>query len=95
MDQPDLYGHKPAQDDLFADAPPQPVKKMDYPTEARARLNRVLAEARAAATMPWSDRDLRMWEILFPQMAQWLPGDEADQLCFQFGRELERLKQAA
>lgn len=95
MSDGDLFGHTPAQSDLFAGAPAQPAKEMDYPAEARAQLNRVLAEARAAATLPWRERDLRMWEILFPQMAGWLPGDEANQLCFEFERELERLKQAA
>lgn len=95
MSEVDLFGHSAPQADLFAGAPLQPVKEMDYPAEARAQLHRVLAEARAAATLPWRERDLRMWEILFPQMAGWLPGDEADQLCFAFERELERLKQAA
>lgn len=91
MSDPDLFGH---QADLFPDHRPE-RKPMDFPAEARARLNRVLAEARAAATMPWSDRDVRMWEVLFPQMAGWLPDDEANQLCFEFAQELERLKKAA
>ena len=68
---------------------------MDFQAEARKRLLKVLAEARAAATLPWSQRELRKWEILFPQMAEWLPGDEADQLCFEFSQEIERLKHAA
>lgn len=96
MNDPDLFGHGTAQSDLFAGEPvPQRRKPMDYPTEARVQLEKVLAEARAAATLPWSERDVRMWEVLFPQMAEWLPGDEADQLCFAFARELERLRNAA
>ena len=65
------------------------------PDRVRRRLNGLLDKARGAASMPWSDRDVGMWEIVFPQMANWLPDDEANQLCFEFARELERLKQAA
>ena len=95
MSDPDLFGDKPPQADLFADHRPGPRKIMDFQAEARRRLERVLAEAKAASTMPWSQRELEKWQILFPQMAGWLPADEADQLCFEFAREVERLQQAA
>jgi hypothetical protein len=95
MSDPDLFGHTPPQADLFADAPAQPRKVIDFPDEARRRLLKVLAEARAATTLPWSERDAHKWEILFPQMAEWLPSDEANQLCFEFAQELERLRKAA
>jgi hypothetical protein len=88
-------GYTPPQADLFADQPPQPRKVMDFQAEARARLNRVLAQARAAETLPWSEREIGKWEILFPQMAGWLPDEEAGQLCFEFAREIERLRRAA
>jgi hypothetical protein len=45
--------------------------------------------------MPWDERKARMWQIVFPQMANWLPDDEADQLRFEFAQEIERLKLAA
>jgi hypothetical protein len=45
--------------------------------------------------MPWPERKARMWQTVFPQMANWLPDDEAGQLCFEFAREIERLKAAA
>ena len=61
--------------------------------------------ARVAATLvfnfiqcrrnTWSERDARMWQTVFPQMANWLPDDEADQLRFDFIQEIERLKAAA
>jgi hypothetical protein len=95
MSKPDLFEYKGRQSDLFAGEAPQPRKVIDFPSEARTRLLKVLAEARAAATLPWSERDTRKWEILFPQMAEWLPDDEADQLCFEFAHELERLRNAA
>ena len=51
--------------------------------------------ARKAETMPWPERDARMWQIAFPQMANWLPPDEADQLRFEFAQEMQRLARAA
>jgi hypothetical protein len=65
------------------------------PDRVRRRLNGLLDKARNAAAMPWSERDVGMWEIVFPQMANWLPDDEANQLCFEFARELQRLRLAA
>lgn len=65
------------------------------PERARQKLLALLERARSANTMPWSERDARMWQTVFPQMANWLPKDEAEQLCFEFAREIERLKAAA
>lgn len=65
------------------------------PERARRKLMVVLEQARAAGSMPWSERETRMWETVFPQMANWLPRDEAEQLCFAFAQEIERLKLAA
>lgn len=93
--EPDLFGHTAPQADLFADEPTQPRKVIDFQAQARSRLMKVLAEAKAAATLPWNERQARKWEILFPQMAEWLPGDEANQMCFEFAQELERLRKAA
>ncbi len=47
--------------------------------------------ARRAQVMPWPERDARMWRTVFPQMANWLPDAEAEQLRLQFAREMERL----
>jgi hypothetical protein len=35
-----------------------------------------------------------MWQTVFPQMADWLPDEEAIQLRFAFMQEIERLKAA-
>ncbi len=97
----DLFGQPtgPDQFNLFgegADRLQAPARSaVDHPTRARAKLTAVLATARAARTMPWSERDARMWQTVFPQMSNWLPEDEAAQLRFEFQREIERLKQAA
>jgi hypothetical protein len=65
------------------------------PETVRRRLRLLLDKARSAEKMPWSERDARMWQIVFPNMANWLPHEEAEQLRFEFAREMERLKQAA
>ena len=64
------------------------------PDDVRRRLHNLLALARGAETMPWPERDARMWQTVFPQMANWLPDDEANQLRFEFAQEIERLKAA-
>jgi hypothetical protein len=90
---PDLFGHTTAQGDLFAGEPPRNngVGVAD-PDAVRHRLLKLLAEARAAQSEPpWSKRDTRMYQIIFPQMANWLPDSEAEQLRLEFRAELERL----
>ncbi len=79
---PDLFGHRPAQADLFANEPPpnNGVGVAD-PNDVRRRLQELLAEARAAEIKPpWSERETRMYQTIFPQMANWLPKADADQL---------------
>jgi hypothetical protein len=97
---PDLFGQTPAQASLFGDGEdripnlPAPTYLPD-PADIRRRLQSVLATAREAQRMPWDVRKARMWQTVFPQMANWLPDDEADQLRFEFTQEIERLKLAA
>lgn len=88
-DQLSLFG--PGEDRM------QPVARgfAPEPDVVRARLNGLLALARSAEVMPWPVEDARMWQTVFPQMANWLPDDEADQLRLAFMQEIERLKMAA
>jgi hypothetical protein len=53
-----------------------------------------LETARAAPAAPWPERDFRFWTVVFPQMSDWLPDEEADQLRFEFAQEVARLKAA-
>ena len=98
-DQTDLFGHSPTQGSLFGagedrmQAPAQSF--LPDPENVRRRLTVLLEKARSAEKMPWSERDARMWPTVFPNMANWLPNDEAEQLRFEFAREMERLKLAA
>jgi hypothetical protein len=65
------------------------------PQAVRLRLKSLLEKARSAEKMPWSERDARMWQTVFPNMAKWLPEDEAGQLCFEFAQEMARLRRVA
>ena len=46
----------------------------------RAELHKILAEARAAKTMPWDASKVSLYQTIFPQMANWLREEEAAQL---------------
>src|SRR5260221_8604446 len=98
-DQADLFGHSPVQGSLFGageDRLQAPVRSyLPDPEKVRQRLKSLIEKARSAERMPWSERDARMWQTVFPNMAKWLPDDEADQLRFKFAQEMERLKKAA
>jgi hypothetical protein len=91
----------PRQGDLFANDQPDPSEE-DFetpvyaadPAEVRAELHQILAEARAAQTMPWDADRLSLYRTIFPQMTNWLPKEEGAQLCFEFEAELKRLRAA-
>lgn len=99
MTQGDLFGHTPAQGSLFGDGGDrmQAPAQSDEPDPAviRLRLRALLATVRAAKTMPWNEHDARVWQIVFPNMASWLPEEEANQLRFEFMQEMRRLSEAA
>jgi hypothetical protein len=80
--QPDLFGGEIA-----------PVYRPNL-DKVRARLEKILAEARAAQAMPWEPTQLSLYRTIFPQMADYLPKDEGAQLCFSFETELKRLDAA-
>jgi len=89
--QPDLF-HSDPQPDLLEDRP-EHVYRAD-PDEVRRDLMRLLAQARAAETMPWEPRKVRLYRTIFPQMSLWLPEEEAAQLRLEFDAELARLEAA-
>jgi hypothetical protein len=93
----DLFGH--TQGSLFGSG----EDRMQAPTRSttpdpqviRLRLRTLLDTARGAEKMPWGERDARMWQTVFPNMAKWLPPEEGEQLCFEFAKEMQRLALAA
>ncbi|MDG4603108.1 MAG: hypothetical protein P9C48_12630 [Defluviicoccus sp.] len=77
------------QHDLFAETP-EPAWRPN-PEKVRSRLRRILSEARASATLPWDAARLSLYRTIFPDMARWLPIDEAEALQNEFNAELARL----
>jgi hypothetical protein len=89
--QPDRFVTE-LQSDLFgAEATPA---YHPNPDKVRARLHKILAEARAAQTSPWEPARVSLYRTIFPQMTLWLPEDEAAQLRFEFETEMARLETA-
>ena len=74
--------------------PADPLETLPDPDKVRARLHRILAEARAAQTLPWEPGRASLYRTIFPQMSLWLPEDEAAQLRFEFETEMTRLEAA-
>lgn len=91
--QGDLFQSDDEQSELFEDESQTPVYRPD-PDRVRARLHKILAEARAAQTMPWEHSTVSLYQTIFPQMTGCLPEEEGRQLRFEFEVELERLKAA-
>jgi hypothetical protein len=90
--QPDLFATE-TQADLFGEDAAAPEYRPD-PDQVRARLYKILAEARAAQRLPWDPMRVSLYRTIFPQMTNWLPEDEGAQLRFDFEVELARLKAA-
>ncbi len=87
--------------DLFGESQPELPHRDETawpyrvdPNEVRAELLAVLAKVRAARSFPWDARRTLYWRIVFPQMTNWLPDDEAAQLRFAFETEIRRLEAA-
>jgi hypothetical protein len=89
--QPDMFAGD-VQSDLFG-AEPVLAYRPD-PEKVRARLHKILAEARAAHTFPWEPTRVSLYRTIFPQMSLWLPEDESAQLRFEFEAEIKRLEAA-
>jgi hypothetical protein len=80
------------QPDLFGDSRPPPYRP--DPDKVRARLYKILGEARTAQRLPWEPTRVSLYRTIFPQMTLWLPEEEGAQLRFEFETELERLEAA-
>ncbi len=81
-----------SQGDLFG-AEPIPAYRPDT-DKVRARLQKILAEARSADVAPWAPARLSLYRTIVPQMTGFLPDEEGAQLRFEFEQELARLKAA-
>lgn len=105
--QPDMFGHSPAQGEMF-EAPAKPAERKPVysekygwieppppgghtPDTIRAKMLKIIAQARAADAAPWPIRQVRSHMVLFPYMAEWLPNEEGAQLMLEFKAEMHRL----
>ncbi|MBI1178958.1 MAG: hypothetical protein GC201_00265 [Alphaproteobacteria bacterium] len=77
-----------AQFDMFADHAPAPVSTAGDPERVRRKLDALLAEARAAGVHGLPQARRRLMETVVPQMARWLPDDEADRVKQAFQEAL-------
>ena len=90
--QGDLFGG-PAQPDLFGSASP-PAYKPDL-GKVRARIEAILAEARAAEAMSGDWDEHSLYQAAFPSLIRHLSDEEAAQYRLAFEAELARLDAAA
>lgn len=89
-EQSELFGPSQLGLDL-PDTRPDPTH-VDQQS-VREELNALLATAKAARdAAPWDRRAFRYHQVVFPQMTNWLPPDEAKLLRRQFSLELERIE---
>lgn len=42
--------------------------------------------------MPFTARELAYWQVVTPQMANWLPPDEREAVCTEFSDHMSRLR---
>jgi hypothetical protein len=80
--------------DLFARRPDTaPVSVIPDPAEVRRRMESALAELVNADSMPWPEKKLGVWRIIWPQMMRWLPEAEHAELQRRFDEQVARLLQ--
>lgn len=60
------------------------------PEDVRRRLNGIIRKLRESDELPWSLHEFRTWRIIFPQMTNWLPDEEAEELKEAFFVEHDR-----
>jgi hypothetical protein len=90
-DQPDLFAPEPQAE--FGDEW-RPREYRADPDRVRLGLRRILAEARAASTLPWDRSRAGLYRTIVPQMTLWLPDEEAAQWRLSFETEMARLDAA-
>jgi hypothetical protein len=61
------------------------------PEKVRQKLLAMLDQIRAEEC-PWSEKELGLNKVVFPQMANWLPAEEAARLREEFAAEVARLE---
>ena len=101
-----MFGHSPTQAEMFeaaVSAERKPIQSVKYGIieppppgghtreTIRAKMLKLIGEARSAKHSPWPRRQVRTHMVMFPYMAEWLPKDEGEQLLLEFREEMRRL----
>lgn len=74
-------------------APERDASPYPNPDHVREDAHAIIEAARAvSAEAPWDAKTLHYNRLVFPHLASWLPKDEAEQLCFAFAQEAERIE---
>ncbi len=79
---------------LFRSERPEPPRRPPDLPEIRKSLHSRLRTVRDAEIMPWSEGEMASWEKLFPELAAYLPAEEAEALAAEFAAQLARLRKA-
>jgi hypothetical protein len=79
---------------LFRPERPEPPRRPPDLPYIRKSLHSRLRTVRDAEIMPWSEGEMASWEKLFPELAAYLPADEAEGLTAEFAAQLARLRGA-
>ena len=83
-----------SQFEMFAPAA-QPVSTVPSADQVRGRLESLMRTLRQADTLPLTEKQLRFWQTVVPQMTNWLPSDERSAICAEFESEIARLSRKA
>ncbi len=83
-----------SQFELFAGSVDQPSTVPDVEA-VRARLKALIDGLRQADTQPLTEKQLRFWQTVVPQMTNWLPAEEKAAVCAEFKAHLIRLDRKA
>lgn len=93
MQQADLFGGGPKQLGLGLEDTAKAKSYEPDRDEVRRELLEILSTAKAATVAcPWDERTFKFHKVVFPQMANWLPPEERDQLRLDFAQEIKRLE---
>jgi hypothetical protein len=71
------------------------MTEMPEPEKIRTRLHATLALLRDSSEMPWEPLRARTQELLFTNMAEWLPQEEREALRREFVAQISRLRASA
>lgn len=83
-----------SQFEMFAPTA-QPVSTVPDADQVRARLDSLMRTLRQSDDLPLTEKQLRFWRTVVPQMTNWLPAEEKTAICAEFDAQIVRLTRRA